>query len=79
MHGQPLPDGIYLVDINLSAGQEVKELILKQVDGDHERTIINKKSGDNFSAEMDISNGNLMKISGVKGLALEGIELTKKQ
>ena len=78
MHGQPLPDGIYQMDINLSGDQDVGELILKQVDGDHEKTITNERSENGFSAEIDISKGSFMKFSGNNGLVIEGIILTKK-
>jgi hypothetical protein len=78
MHGQPLPGEIYRLDINLSADQDVEELILTQVDGDYEKNILNKGSENGFSAEIDLSKGNLMKISGSVGLKIEGIVLTKK-
>jgi hypothetical protein len=78
MHGQPLPNGIYQVNINLSGEQEADELILRQMDGDHERIINNEKSENGFSAEIDLSNGSLMKISGKPGLKIEGIVLIKK-
>ncbi len=78
MHGKPLPDGIYQMDINIPGDQDVEELILKQVDGDREKNIANEKSENGFSAEIDISKGSLMKISGNNGLKLEGIVLIKK-
>ena len=78
MHGQPLADGIYQMDINLSADKDVEELILKQLGVDHEKTIKSEKSENGFSAEIDISKGSLMKISGINGLTIEGIVLIKK-
>jgi hypothetical protein len=78
MHGQPVPDEIYQMDINLSGDQDIEEVILKQVVGDQEKTIKNEKSRNGFSAEIDISNGSLMKISGINGLIIEGIVLTRK-
>jgi len=78
MLGQPLPDGIYQMDIGLSDDQDVEELTLKQADGDHEKTIYNEKTEDGFSAEVDINKGSSIKISGNNGLKIEGIVLTKK-
>jgi hypothetical protein len=66
------------MDINIPGDQDVEELILKQVDGDREKNIANEKSENGFSAEIDISKGSLMKISGNNGLKLEGIVLIKK-
>jgi len=78
MHGQHLPKGIYQVNINLSGDQDVDELILKQMDGDHEKIINAEKSENGFSVEIDISDGSLMKISGKPGLKIEGIVLINK-
>ena len=78
MHRQLLPYGIYQLDINLSGDQDVEKLTLKQVDNDHEQTITNKKSENGFSAEIEISKESLIKISGIDGLKIEGIVLTKK-
>ena len=78
MHGQDLPDGIYVVNFILPGEQEVNELILRQMEGDQKTFIIAEKSENGFSAEIDLSNGSLMKVSGKPDLKIEGIGLIKR-
>ncbi len=78
MHRQPLPDGIYQLDINLSGDQDVERLTLKLVNSEQKQIITVEKSENGFSAEIDLSKESLMEISAINGLKIEGIVLTKK-
>jgi hypothetical protein len=78
MHGQPLPDGVYQMDVMLAGDQDTEALMLKQVADDHEKTIQHNETLHGFSAEIDTKKGSLMEISGMNGLRIKGIVLTKK-
>ncbi len=77
IHGQPIPEGNYQIDLALSGDYNIDELIIFLVSISEENVVKAKKSEEGFSVEVDTRIGKSIKISGDKYLFIKGIKLTR--
>ena len=77
MHGHPLPEGLYRLDILLQSDPGSDELNLYQVNEDGEKNIETEKSDHGVFVEIDILAGRSVRLTTNNLVLLKGLILKK--
>ena len=77
MHGQPMPEGDYQVDLLLYGDGPLHGLTVFQEDPSGKRRVKARRSATGVSLEVNTAHGSSILISADKGMFIRGIKLTK--